>query len=158
MPNIRITSPEQIHDYIRVTSPGVWIVLSAILAFFAGLFIWIFAGSLEISFTAPVYTDGQISRAFLTSEQFSRLKTDMHARIHNTNITGEIINLSSNVLNHNEIINITGLKNFALMGLDENDNDKYFQAQIKFSRPPLNEINTAVFIIDSVKPLNFLLK
>lgn len=157
MPNIRITSPEQIHDYIRVTSPGVWIVLSAILAFFAGLFIWIFAGSLEISFTAPVYTDYNISRAFLKYDDFSRLKTGMNVRISESKITGKIINLSRDVLNYEDIIKFTGANNFHLMGLDEHSN--FLQAIIKFSQQQeIPEITQAAFIIENIKPLNFLLK
>ncbi|MBQ7560471.1 MAG: hypothetical protein IJS99_01375 [Synergistaceae bacterium] len=159
MPNIRITSPEQIHDYIRVTSPGVWIILSAIIAFLTGLFIWIFTGSLEISFSAPVYTEGGISRAFLKYDDFSRLKTGMHTRIHESKITGKIINLSRDVLNYEDIIKFTGANNFHLMGLDEHAN--FLQAIIKFNQQQqqeIPEITQASFIIENIKPVNFLLK
>ena len=47
--NGKITSPEQLRNYIRVTSPGAWIVLASVLVFLAGLFIWIFFGELKIS-------------------------------------------------------------------------------------------------------------
>lgn len=50
--NGKITSPEQLNSYIRVTSPGAWIVLASVLVFLAGFFIWIFFGELEISDTA----------------------------------------------------------------------------------------------------------
>ena len=45
--NGKITSPEQLNSYIRVTSPGAWIVLASVLVFLAGLFIWIFFGELK---------------------------------------------------------------------------------------------------------------
>ncbi len=45
--NGKINSPEQLNSYIRVTSPGAWIVLASVLVFLAGLFIWIFFGELQ---------------------------------------------------------------------------------------------------------------
>ena len=36
----RISSPEQLNDYLRVTSPAVWIILVAVVLLLAGLLIW----------------------------------------------------------------------------------------------------------------------
>ena len=36
----RISSPEQLNDYLRVTSPSVWIILAAIILLLAGLLLW----------------------------------------------------------------------------------------------------------------------
>ena len=36
----RITSPEQLTDYLRVTNPAVWIVLAAIILLLVGMLIW----------------------------------------------------------------------------------------------------------------------
>ena len=44
---IGIKSPEQLDNYIRVTSPGAWLVLSAILIVLAGFAFWIFTGEIE---------------------------------------------------------------------------------------------------------------
>ena len=52
--NGKITSPEQLNSYIRVTSPGAWIVLASVLVFLAGFFIWIFFGKLEIPNTPEI--------------------------------------------------------------------------------------------------------
>ena len=35
----RISSPEQLHDYIRVTSPRLWMLLAAIIVLITGLII-----------------------------------------------------------------------------------------------------------------------
>ncbi len=50
--NGKISSPEQLNNYIRVTSPGAWMVLASVLVFLAGLFVWIFFGELKIPDTA----------------------------------------------------------------------------------------------------------
>ena len=36
----RISSPEQLNDYLRVTNPTVWIVLAAVVLLLAGTLVW----------------------------------------------------------------------------------------------------------------------
>ena len=36
----RISSPEQLTDYLRVTNPTVWVVMAAIILLLAGVLIW----------------------------------------------------------------------------------------------------------------------
>ena len=36
----RVSSPEQLSDYLRVTSPTVWVVLAAVILLLASLFVW----------------------------------------------------------------------------------------------------------------------
>ena len=48
----RISSPEQLTDYLCVTNPGIWVTLAAVILLLAGLFAWATVGTLETS--APV--------------------------------------------------------------------------------------------------------
>lgn len=43
----RISSPEQLTDYLRVTNPGIWLVLATVILLLAGIFAWSTAGRLE---------------------------------------------------------------------------------------------------------------
>lgn len=36
----RISSPEHLNDYMRVTSPGVWLMLGAIIVLLVGVCVW----------------------------------------------------------------------------------------------------------------------
>ena len=36
----RVSSPEQLSDYLHVTSPTVWVVLAAVILLLASLFVW----------------------------------------------------------------------------------------------------------------------
>lgn len=36
----RIQSPEQLSDYLRVTTPSVWVILAAVALMLAGILIW----------------------------------------------------------------------------------------------------------------------
>ncbi len=43
----RASSPEQLNDYIKVTSPGIWITLAAVLILLAGFIVWGIVGKME---------------------------------------------------------------------------------------------------------------
>mgnify|MGYP006872991714 CR=1 FL=1 len=45
----KISSPEQLNNYIRVTSPGTWIILASVMIFLLGFFVWIFSGELILT-------------------------------------------------------------------------------------------------------------
>ncbi len=47
----RISSPEQLQDYMRVTNPGVWMVLTAVIILLAGIFVTTVFGKLESTYT-----------------------------------------------------------------------------------------------------------
>ena len=43
----RISSPEQLTDYLRVTNPSTWLILAAVIILLAGMFVWACVGYLE---------------------------------------------------------------------------------------------------------------
>lgn len=57
----RVSSPEQLDDYIRVTSPGMWMVMGAVVLLLAGVCVWGIFGRLDTVIKAPaVVKDGII--------------------------------------------------------------------------------------------------
>ena len=44
----RVSGPESLNDYIRVTSPSVWIALVALLILLAGMIVWSIFGRIEV--------------------------------------------------------------------------------------------------------------
>ena len=55
----RISSPEQLQDYMRVTNPGVWMVLAAVIVLLAGLL----AASALVKVETTVEAKGEIAQA-----------------------------------------------------------------------------------------------
>ena len=54
----RISSPEQLNTYIRVSTPSVWLLLAAITALLAGVCVWGVFGHMETTLTvAALVTD-----------------------------------------------------------------------------------------------------
>ena len=44
----RVSSPEALNDYIRVTTPSVWIVLAALVILLCGMLAWSIFGTIEV--------------------------------------------------------------------------------------------------------------
>lgn len=65
----RVSSPEQLNDYIRVTSPGVWLVLAAVIVLLMGACVWGIFGRLETKITVPVQVAGGEARLVLEDGQ-----------------------------------------------------------------------------------------
>ncbi|MBR0147438.1 MAG: hypothetical protein IJM25_12360 [Eubacterium sp.] len=41
----RMSNPEQLNDYIRVTTPSVWLVLAAVFVLLVGIVVWTIFGT-----------------------------------------------------------------------------------------------------------------
>ncbi len=50
----RISSPEQLHDYLRVTTPRLWMLLTAIIVILAGFVVYASTATMESTETIQV--------------------------------------------------------------------------------------------------------
>lgn len=53
----RLSSPEQLTEYLHVTNLGIWAVLIAVLLLLAGIFSWAAVGTLETTADATVIVE-----------------------------------------------------------------------------------------------------
>lgn len=72
----KIASPEQMNDYIRVSSPSVWMVLTAVIVLLAGVCVWGMFGHLDTAVqTGGVCADGRLF-VFVGETDYDKLKGD----------------------------------------------------------------------------------
>ena len=57
----RISSPEQLTDYLRVTNPGIWVILLAVILLLAGVFAWSMVGTLETTAEVKIVVSDHIA-------------------------------------------------------------------------------------------------
>lgn len=60
-----IESPESLTDYLRVTSPRVWVLLGAVMIILAGLLIWGIVGSINTHAVVAVSIDNNSSYCYI---------------------------------------------------------------------------------------------
>ena len=77
----KMSSPEQLNDYVKVTNPGVWMALAAIAVLLIGICIWGVFGKLETKLTvAAVSRDGQ-TVLYVKEDDISSVKENMSVYI-----------------------------------------------------------------------------
>ena len=70
----KIASPEQMNDYIRVSSPSVWMVLTAVIVLLAGVCVWGMFGHLDTAVqTGGVCTNGRLT-VFVGEEDHEKIR------------------------------------------------------------------------------------
>lgn len=77
----RISSPEELNKYLRVTNPGVWAILCAVIAFLAGLIVWASVGTLETKAEAVAEANNGIITVVVTGDRASLVQEGMTVEI-----------------------------------------------------------------------------
>lgn len=77
----RVSNPEQLNDYIRVTNPGVWMILCAVILLLTGICVWGVFGRLDTTLTVAAVTDENQTICYVKETEAQALKTGMQVRI-----------------------------------------------------------------------------
>lgn len=77
----RISSPEDLTSYLRVTSPSVWIVLAAVIVLLAGLFAWSVVGTMETTVDATAVVHDHTAEIIAAGQSADTLRAGMTLRI-----------------------------------------------------------------------------
>lgn len=76
----RVSSPEQLNDYVKVTSPSVWLVLGAVVILLCGVCVWGVFGRLDSTIrTAALCEDGKLT-CYVREADGSELSSGMTVR------------------------------------------------------------------------------
>ena len=77
----RVSSPEQLNDYIRISNPGMWMILAAVIILLTGICVWGIFGRLETKvFSAGICENG-VFTCYVTEEEAAKMKTGMTANV-----------------------------------------------------------------------------
>lgn len=89
----RVSSPEQLCDYIKVSRPSVWLILGSVIVLLIGVCFWSVFGTLTTTREAvAVVKDGK-STCYVTPEEANSLAPGKEVRIGDS--TGNIISVAT---------------------------------------------------------------
>ncbi len=77
----RISSPEQLTDYLRVTDPGIWVFLLAVIFILAGILSWAAVGTIETTTDAKAVVSDGAAKVIVTGQVNGELSTGIPIRI-----------------------------------------------------------------------------
>ncbi len=70
----KLRSPDDLEKYVRVTTPSVWVVVSACIALFAGLFAWGLFGTVSTNVSATGAVINGKPLCFLSASDVTSIK------------------------------------------------------------------------------------
>lgn len=77
----RISSPEQLNDYVRVSNLSVWMILTAIIVLLIGVCVWGIFGQLETKIdTAGICKNG-VFTCYVSEEKIGKIQSGMTVTI-----------------------------------------------------------------------------
>lgn len=142
----KMSSPEQLNDYIKVTNPGVWIVLSAIVVLLIGVCVWGVFGKLETKISVACESRGGEAVLYIKEKDISSVKKDMTVSIGGnsytvTSVSAEPVSVTEEI---GEYARRTGN-----LSLGE------WVYTVKIDKALHEGVYSATIVVDSVSPLHF---
>ena len=90
----RISSPEQLGEYVSVSRPAIWMVLVAVMLTLVGSFVWAVFGRIDTRIAVASVAENGVLRSYITMEHVKDVKSGM--AIVTDGETSELISLSVN--------------------------------------------------------------
>lgn len=73
----RISSPEDLNDYIRVANPGIWLILSGVVLLLIGTIVWCMFGHLDTMINGVCITEGQNTICYINEPDIGKVQKGM---------------------------------------------------------------------------------
>ena len=73
----QLSSPDQLTDYIRVSTPATWVLLTAIILLLAGTCVWGVFGRLDTSVQGDAVSGGSVLEVSFAEADIARLSEGM---------------------------------------------------------------------------------
>ena len=77
----RVSNPEQLNDYIRVTNPGVWMIMCAVILLLIGVCVWGIFGQLDTTLTVGAVTEDNQTVCYVKEAEREKLENGMQVHI-----------------------------------------------------------------------------
>ncbi len=145
----KISSPEQMNDYIRVANPSVWMILAAIIVLLVGVCVWGIYGQLDTKLqTGGICEDGKLV-CYIGEADFEKVQSGMSVTVGENEYT-----VSSVASEPTRLDESTGSYLIHLAGLAEGD----WAYAVVVDAPDLqNGTYSVSIILERVRPLDFVL-
>ena len=144
----RISSPEELNDYVRVANPGVWMALGAIVLLLAGFLLWAAFGSVNTTVKAVLSTENNQTKCFVSETDAERISEGMTVVSEGREYT-----IAQTEVDYFKADNVlTDYEKHAL-DLDEGE----WVCLVELDGTAENGVHTATIITESVNPIKFIL-
>ena len=144
----RVSSPEQLHDYVRVANPGIWMVISVIVILLAGVVVWGFIGKIDTTITSAIVTDNEKAVMYISESDVEKLQIGMTVRSDDkeykiTDIAKEPKKVDGSITDY--AVHASGLT------------EGEWVYEVRIDGEHSNGVEKADIVIESISPISFIL-
>ena len=144
----RISSPEQLNAYIRVSTPSVWLVLTAIAVLLAGVCVWGIFGHMDTKLPAVAVCRNGKMTAYVRKADAARVPGE--AAVSLNGVQGKVISMSAEPVQVDE-----SFSEYMLYVGNLQQGEWVYAAELDIACA--EGVYLAEIVIDSVSPLSFVL-
>lgn len=146
----RISSPEDLNDYVRVANPGVWIVLCAVVILLAGMLVWAAVGVLDTTIDAVCISRDGKGYCYISEENIKKVQNGMLVTL-SDGAEATITGLSPEASIADEVLTDYQMH---LAGVEEGEWVHALYIDLSFSEDGI--FSPAKVTIDSIHPIEFI--
>ena len=144
----RITSPEQLNAYIRVSTPSVWVLLGAIVVLLAGVCVWGVFGHMDTTLQAAAVAENGTVTAYVKEADAARVSAGAEVSV--GGVQGRVASIAATP------IRVDGDFNDYLCHVGDLQQGEWVYA-VTLDAACAQGIHAAQIVIDSVPPMSFVL-
>lgn len=146
----RVTSPEQLNDYIRVANPGIWPVVFAVFFILLGICVWGVFGRLDTIVTVGAITEQGKTVCYVKEAEIEKISPDQTVKIEDTEYEIESISLQPVQVNDSfseYLLHVGGLSK----------GEWVYAVTLKNAYGENGIIFSADIIVESIAPMSFVI-
>ncbi len=144
----KISSPEQVNDYIKTSNPSIWVIFAVAALLLIGITIWGIFGTLDISVGGvAVCEDGSVT-CYISESDIEKISDAARVRINGESYT--ISNVSELPVPAENTLSPYGLHLASF-----NDNEWVYSASVDGNLT--DGIYKAEIVIESISPVSLLM-
>ena len=144
----RISSPEQLDAYIRVSTPSVWVLLCAIVILLAGVCVWGVFGHMDTVLTSVAVSENNTVTVYVREDDINGVRADAAVSVNGT--TAKVLTIADQPVQVNETFS-----EYARHVGNLREGEWVYAVQLDAACP--DGVYAAQIVIDSVSPMSFVL-
>lgn len=150
----RISSPEDLNEYIKTSNPGVYLVLAAIIVFIIGAMIWAVLGHVDSVCDAWVEVNNNHAKIVMRYPEEDFPKSCVYVKVKNTvlEVSGEDLNKEPMEATE-EVLDGLNASVVYKSGLKEGEWIMIFECETDLG----NGVYDAEVVLESYAPISFIL-
>lgn len=77
----RVSSPEQLNDYVKVSNPSVWIILAGVILLLAGVCVWSVFGNLDTRLMTAAVVKDKTGTCYVKEAEIASVRAGQRVQI-----------------------------------------------------------------------------